>query len=238
MVACPDHRAVYTWPEGAHPRERLARYGAETLSTAELLAIIARPRTAHHEAIAPMQHLLGEYGGIAGLAEASITELAALPGVSEAKAAQIKAALELGRRLLVTEATCVQIRSPRDAAAMLQPEMGLLPQEVLRTVLLTTKNRVIAAPVIYQGSVHTAVLRVGEVFRAAVKRNCASIIVAHNHPSGDPTPSPDDVAATREIVAAGKLLDIDVLDHLIIARHSYVSLKERGLGFDGPARPT
>ncbi len=110
-------------------------------------------------------------------------------------------------------------------------EMGQLQQEVMRTVLLNTKNRVIASPVIYQGSLNTAVVRVGELFRAAIKHNCLSLIVVHNHPSGDPTPSPEDVAVTREIVAAGKLLDIAVLDHLVIGHQCFVSLKERGLGF-------
>ena len=110
-------------------------------------------------------------------------------------------------------------------------EMGLLEQEVMRTVLLNTKNFVIGSPVIYQGSANTAVIRVGELFREAVKRNAVSMIVVHNHPSGDPTPSPEDVAVTREIVQAGKLLDIEVLDHLVIGHQRFVSLKERGLGF-------
>ncbi len=112
-------------------------------------------------------------------------------------------------------------------------EMGLLEQEVMRTVLLNTKNYVIGSPVIYQGSANTAVIRVGELFREAVKHNAVSLIVVHNHPSGDPTPSPEDVAVTREIVQAGKLLDIEVLDHLVIGHQRFVSLKERGLGF-GP----
>lgn len=125
----------------------------------------------------------------------------------------------------------MQVRSPHDVANLLMIEMETLQQEVMRTVLLNTKNHVIASPVIYQGSANTAVIRVGELFREAVKHNAVSMIVVHNHPSGDPTPSPEDVAVTREVVAAGKLLDIEVLDHLVIGHNRFVSLKERGLGF-------
>jgi len=111
------------------------------------------------------------------------------------------------------------------------PEMGLLEQEHLRTLLLDTKHHVLASPTVYQGNVNTSVIRVGEVFREAVRQNCAAIIVAHNHPSGDPTPSVDDIRVTEQVVQAGKLLDIEVLDHLVIGRQRYVSMKERGLGF-------
>ena len=145
---------------------------------------------------------------------------------------QIKAALELGRRLLVTAPhERPQMRSPADAANLLMAEMSLLSQEHLRTVLLDTRNRVISIPTIYVGSLNTAQVRVGEMFREAIRANCAGMIVVHNHPSGDPTPSPEDVQVTRMIVEAGALLNIDVLDHLIIGRQRFVSLKERGLGF-------
>jgi len=186
-----DYRlAVRAWPESERPREKLAQCGAEMLSTAELLAIILRTGTAHEDVVALAQRLLVEYGGIAGLADCTMTELAASPGVGVTKGAQLKAALELGRRLMVAGAARVQVHSPRDVADLLMVEMGLLPQEVMRTVLLNTKNHVIASPVIYQGSANTAVLRVGELFREAVKHNAVSLILVHNHPSGDPTPSP------------------------------------------------
>ncbi len=110
-------------------------------------------------------------------------------------------------------------------------EMGLLEQEQLRVMLLDTKNRVTATETVYQGSLNTSLIRVGELFREAIRANCAALIVLHNHPSGDPSPSPEDVAVTRQIVQAGQLLDIEVLDHLIIGRQRFVSLKERGLGF-------
>ena len=235
MAVMTDYRlSVREWPESERPREKLAQYGASALSTAELLAIILRTGTAREDVVALAQRLLVQKGGLLGLADTSMTELAAEHGLGLAKGAQLKAALELGKRLLQDpRAARVQVRSPKDVADLVMWEMGLLQQEVLRTILLNTKNHVIASPVIYQGSLNTSVIRVGELFREAVKHNCAALVVVHNHPSGDPTPSPEDVAVTREIVAAGKLLDIEVLDHLVIGHQRFVSLKERGLGF-GP----
>jgi DNA repair protein RadC len=167
-----------------------------------------------------------------GLVQASHDELCGAHGFGEAKATQIKAALELGRRLLATAPyERPQVRSPGDAASLLMLEMGLLEQEQLRTLLLDTKNTLLRVVHVYTGSLNTAVVRVGEVFREAIRANCASIIVVHNHPSGDPTPSPEDVRVTEQLVAAGRLLDIEVLDHLVIGHNRYVSLKERGLGF-------
>ena len=142
------------------------------------------------------------------------------------------AALELGRRLMVAspEERPV-VRSPADAANLLMMEMSLLQQEHLRLILLDTKNRVLGTPTVYIGSLNMSVLRVGEVFREVIRQNCAAVIVVHNHPSGDPTPSPEDVAVTKRIVNAGQLLDVEVLDHLVIGQQRYVSMKERGLGF-------
>jgi len=238
MPRVSDYRlSVKEWPESERPREKLERHGARALSNAELLAIILRTGTAREDVVALSQRLLTQKGGLVGLSNVSMTELAGEHGLGLAKSAQLKAALELGRRLLVLmadpAAARIQVRSPGDVANLLMLEMGLLEQEVMRTVLLNTKNYVIGSPVIYQGSANTAVIRVGELFREAVKHNAVSLIVVHNHPSGDPTPSPEDVAVTREIVQAGKLLDIEVLDHLVIGHQRFVSLKERGLGF-GP----
>jgi DNA repair protein RadC len=178
------------------------------------------------------QRLLVKFGGLGGLARASTSELCAEKGLGEAKVAQLKAAFELGRRLLVESPDeRPTITSPADAANLLLGEMGLLEQESMRVILLDTRNRVQAIQTVYQGSLNTTMVRVSELFREAVRANCAAIIVAHNHPSGDPSPSPEDVAITKDIVAAGKLLNIDVLDHLVIGRQRFVSLKERGLGF-------
>ncbi len=219
-------------PSGERPRERLEHYGAGALSTSEVLAIILRVGTDGENAVRVAEKLLARYEGLPGLAQATIGELCQEKGVGPAKAIQIKAALELGRRLLVAAPhERPVIRSPADAANLLMAEMALLPQEHLRTVLLDTRNRVIGVPTIYVGSLNSAAVRVGEVFREAIRANSAAMIVIHNHPSGDPTPSPDDVQVTRMIVEAGTLLHIDVLDHLIIGRQRFVSMKERGLGF-------
>jgi len=225
------HLSVREWPVSERPREKLARHGEASLSTAELLSIILRTGSAREDAVALAQRLLVGRGGLAGLADASTVELATEHGMGPAKGAELKAALELGKRLLEQRVERPHVHSPADVANLMMLEMGLLQQEVMRTVLLNTKNHVIASPVIYQGSLNTAVVRVGELFREAIRHHCLSMIVVHNHPSGDPTPSPEDVAVTRELVAAGKLLDIEVLDHLVIGHQRFVSLKERGLGF-------
>jgi DNA repair protein RadC len=219
-------------PLAERPRERLMHYGAGALSTAELLAIVLRVGTGGESALHLAESLLVHFEGLPGLAQATVEELCQTRGLGEAKATQIKAALELGRRLLVAAPhDRPQVRSPADAANLLMAEMSLLAQEHLRTLLLDTRNRVLKTHTVYIGSLNTASVRVGEVFREAIRANCAALIVVHNHPSGDPTPSPEDVQVTRLIVEAGSLLQIDVLDHLIIGRQRFVSLKERGLGF-------
>ncbi len=228
-----DYRpTIKDLPLGERPRERLAQAGATALSTAELLAIILRVGVGGENVLALAQRLLGRFDNLGGLARAGFNELCAEHGIGKAKAAQIKASLELGRRLLVTAPEeRPQIRSPADAAQLLMAEMCLLDQEHLRLILLDTRNHALSTPTVYIGSLNTNLIRVGELFRYALKENCAAIIVVHNHPSGDPTPSPEDVLVTKKIVQAGQLLDVEVLDHLIIGHHRFVSLKERGLGF-------
>jgi DNA repair protein RadC len=219
-------------PTELRPRERMLYAGAGALSDAELLAIILRVGTHNENVIRMSERILTEFGGFVGLARATFEELGQSHGMGEAKATQIKAALEMGRRLAAAapeERT--QVRSPADVANVVMLEMGLLEQEELRVALLDTKNYILRIARIYAGSLNTAVVRIGEVFRAAIRANCAAIIILHNHPSGDPTPSPEDVRVTEMIVEAGRLLDIDVLDHLVIGRNRFVSLKERGLGF-------
>ncbi len=219
-------------PEGERPRERLEHYGAGALSSAELLAIILRVGNKDENVIRLAQRLLTTYGGLVGLAQAAFSDLTAIKGLGPAKATQLKAAFELGRRLQVAAPHERPIvKSPADAANLLMLEMGLLEQEHLRAVILDSKNHVIKVHTVYIGSLNTAVVRVGELFREAIRLNAAAVIIAHNHPSGDPTPSAEDVHVTRQIVEAGKLLSIDVLDHLVICQARWVSLKERGLGF-------
>ena len=218
-------------PVDLRPRERMVYAGPGALNDAELLAIILRVGTGGENVIRMAERLLTKFGSIAGLAQATLDELADQHGMGQAKATQIKAALELGKRLAATPNGRAQVRSPSDVANLLMVEMGLLEQEHLRTVLLDTKNYVMRVSNVYVGSLNSAAVRVGEIFREAIRANCASMIVVHNHPSGDPTPSPEDVRVTEMLVAAGQLLDIEVLDHLVIGRNCYVSLKERKLGF-------
>jgi DNA repair protein RadC len=220
-------------PITERPRERLLYAGATALSTTELMAIILHTGVGGQSVLSVSQRLLARFDDLPGLARASTAELTSEHGIGEAKAAQLKAAFELGRRLLVASpADRPQVRSPADAAQLLMAEMSLLEQEHLRLVLLDTKNFVLAIPTVYVGSLNTSLVRIGELFRYALKENCAALIVAHNHPSGDPTPSPEDVIMTSKIVEGGQLLDIEVLDHLIIGQGRFVSLKERGLGFN------
>jgi DNA repair protein RadC len=223
---------IHDFPIGERPRERLKHYGPTALSNAELLAILLRVGVRGENVVALSTRLLAEFGGLAGLSKASFHDFAGIKGIGTAKAAQLKAAIELGRRLLITAPDArPQITSPLDAANLLMLEMGCLEQEHLRTILLDTKNRVLASPTIYVGNVNSSIVRVSEIFREAIRENATSMIVAHNHPSGDPTPSPEDISVTRSIVEAGFLLGIDVLDHIVIGYQHFVSLKERGLGF-------
>lgn len=226
------HLRLRELPDQETPRGRIREYGSAALSDAELLAILLRAGVAGSNAVELAQHLLVAYGGWGGLMRADYTVLCQTHGIGAAKAATLKAALEIGRRLLLAEhAQRLQIKSPTDISQLLMLEMSHLDQEHLRTVLLDTKNRVQAISTIYVGSLNASLVRVGEVFKEAIKRNSAGLIVVHNHPSGDPTPSPEDVLVTREIVSAGRLLDVEVLDHLVIGQGRFVSLRERGLGF-------
>ena len=218
--------------ESDRPRERLANLGPQALSNAELIAILLRVGVTGENAVQMGQRLLNKFHGLSGLHRAPFKDLVDQHGLGEAKASQIKAAIELGRRLtLEAPEERAAINSPADAAALVQYEMSALEQEHMRVILLDRRNRVLETVEIYKGSVNSSQVRVGEVFKEAIRKNASALIVVHNHPSGDPTPSPDDVAVTRAIVQAGKLLDVEVLDHLVIGQGRWVSLKERGLGF-------
>jgi DNA repair protein RadC len=233
----PPRRADYRptireLPSSERPRERLRSYGEAALSTAELLAIILRVGITGENVLDVASRLLSQHGGLVGLARLNFDELCATRGLGEAKAAQLRAALELGRRLAAsTPEERPLIREPKDVAHLLQSEMQLLDQEQLRVLVLNTKNQVLAIPTISSGTVNQSQVRPAEVFRPAVRANAPSIIVVHNHPSGDPTPSREDVSVTRELVAAGKLLDVELLDHIVIGHGRFISLKDRGLGF-------
>jgi DNA repair protein RadC len=222
-------------PETETPRGRIRELGPTALSDAELLALLLRSGVAGTNALDLARQMLVEHDGWAGLLRADVATLCRGHGIGAAKAATIKAALEIGRRLLLSEPEQrLQVKSPADIAPLLMAEMSHLDQEHLRTVLLDTKNRVIGIHTVYIGSLHTSLIRVGEVFKKALERSSAAIVLCHNHPSGQIDPSPEDVLVTREIVAAGQLLDVECIDHLILGRGRWLSMRERGLGFSRP----
>lgn len=229
----PEYRLkLKELPLDERPRERLKLRGANSLSDSDLIAILLNTGIVGETVTALSQRLIAQHGGLRGLLRMEVAELAAIRGIGDAKAVRLKAALELGRRLAVFNPDQrPQIGSPDDIVTLVQMEMAALDQEQLRVVLLDTKNRVLAIRTVYQGSVNSAQIRVAEVFRDAVRQNAVSVVAIHNHPSGDPTPSSADVAVTVELVRAGELLDIEMLDHLIIGDGRWVSLRRLGLGF-------
>ena len=228
-----EYRArIRDLPAGDRPRERLRDAGAGALSNQELLAILLRTGAAQESALAVASRLLGRFDGLVGLARADFAELCAERAVGEAKAAQVLASLELGRRLAAARPEeRVVIRTSRDVSRLLQAEMGLLHQEHLRVLLLNTRNQVLGISDVYHGSVHTAVVRIGELFRDALRQNAPAIILVHNHPSGDPTPSAEDIAMTEQAIAAGELLSIEVLDHVVLAQGRFASMQKLNVAF-------
>jgi DNA repair protein RadC len=220
------HR-VRELPSAERPRERLTSLGAPALSAPELLAVLWGTRQAATD-------VLSRHGSLTELSRADVLELTAVPGVGVARAAQLIAAFEIGRRSAAGTAADVRwsIRAPRDVSDRLMSEMAMLEREELRVLLLNTKNAVLRATTVYVGNVSAAVVRIAELFRDAVRIHAAGVILVHNHPSGDPEPSADDLHLTAEAIAAGRLLDIAVLDHVVLARDGYVSLRDRGIAFD------
>lgn len=216
-------------PQDERPRERLLSKGPNALSNTELLAILLRTGSANEDVMQLATRLLSHYGGLRGLARADAGQLQQIKGLGEAKIAQLMAALELANRLAAIPPDARPVINSAADAARLVREMGYLPQEQVRVILLDTGRRVVGIPTIYIGTVNMSLLRVAEIYRDAITRNCPAIILVHNHPSGDPSPSPEDVEMTRTIAAAGRLLDIQLVDHLIIGYSAWRSLKELGL---------
>jgi DNA repair protein RadC len=230
LAAFEQTRLAYL-PERDRPVHRVADAPA-ACNTLELLAALV----GGSRQIETAECLLARFGTLRAIRKASASEIASVQGIGQRNAARLLSALELGKRL-ASEVDEEQpaIHGPADAAALIQHDMSILEHEELWVLVLNTRNRLVEIDKLYRGSVNSSQIRVGEVFRTAIRRNATDILVAHCHPSGDPVPSPDDVAVTRAIVQAGKMLEIEVQDHLIIGRgQQYVSLRERGLGgFDG-----
>ena len=221
------HATVREMPSHERPRERLEHFGAGALSLAELLAIVLRTGTRGDNALEMANRLLAKYGGLPGLVRADFRELCAEHGMGEAKSAQVKAALEIGRRLALVQVDArYKISTPAEAANLVMLDMAYLDTEQMRLLLLDARGQLVEKVSLYQGTANSSVLRAAEVFRPAIIRNCPALILCHNHPSGDPTPSPEDIKATRQLVEAGRLLDIELVDHIVIGHQRFVSHKE------------
>jgi len=225
-----DSYTIKDLPEEMRPRERLLAVGAQGLSSPELLAILLGTGTAGETALELAAFMLSRPGGLSYLAEASFEDLRAFRGVGFAKAAQIKAAVELGRRIaLASYGEQPLIKHPQDVAALLMEEMRWLDREYFKVLSTNTKNRLLAVDTVSIGHLSGSLVHPREVFKNPIKRSAAAVILAHNHPSGDPAPSQEDIEITKRLREAGQILGIDVLDHIIIGDHRYTSLKERGV---------
>lgn len=220
-------------PKSDQPRERLVRFGEQVLSTPELLSIAIKNGTKGENALRLAERLLVTFGGLPGLTQASIAELTNIKGIGSDKAARIYASFELGRRLSATSPEeRFKITTPSEAALFLMPDMSNLEEEHLNAVLLDTRNGVLGVHTIPIKRFNISSVSVRDVFRPAIKANAAALILAHNHLSDSADPSQNDIRLAKELIEAGELFNISIIDHIIIAKQKYVSLKERGGIFD------
>lgn len=224
----------YRWtikdlPPNMRPREKMQQLGPEALTDGELLAILLGTGSKHESAIELAHRILAQPKGLRFLAEASLHDLLKIPWVGLAKASQIKAAIELSRRIALEDGGVrPAIKTPQDVAALLMEKMRYLDREHFMVLLLDTKHQVLGVETVSIGSLNSTVVHPRELFKTAIKRSAAAVILAHNHPSGDPNPSPEDLAVTGRLVEAGRILGIEVLDHVIIGDGRYYSFKKDG----------
>lgn len=217
-------------PENERPRERLLRYGTQSLSNAELLAIILSSGTKKENVLSLSNRIIKETGGLNGLLKSTAEDFMSLSGIGKAKAAQLMALLEISKRFKsYRDGNDYKVSKPRDAAALVMDEMKNFKQEHLKVIMLNTKNVVLFIKDVSVGSLNSSIVHPREVFCDAIRKNSAFIIVCHNHPSGDPQPSNEDINVTNRLKECGKLLGIELLDHLIIGNGRYISLKEKGI---------
>ena len=222
-------KGIHSWPEDERPRERLVRQGAEALTDAQLIAILLRTGRKDSTAVTVAVDLLTRTEGVHGLINRGIAEICDVPGIGPAKAAQLVAALELGRRASsLPLSTGQRIRSSQDIYHHYQPRMRTLRREYFKAILLDSKNTIIKDVAVSEGSLSSSIVHPREAFNAAVRETAAAVVFLHNHPSGDPEPSPEDHALTHRLLAAGEILGIRVLDHLIIGDGRYVSFADQG----------
>ncbi|RFU66101.1 RadC family protein [Peribacillus glennii] len=220
---------IRDFPKEERPRERFLQDGPQSLSTQELLALLLRTGTKDESVIQLANRLIKAFEGLRLLKDASVEEMTAIKGIGEAKAIQILASVELGRRISsLNYNDRYVIRSPEDCANYCMDEMRFLSQEHFVCLYLNTKNQVLHKQTIFIGSLNASIVHPREVFKEAFRRSAASIICLHNHPSGDPTPSREDIDVTKRLAECGKIIGIELLDHVIIGEQKYVSLKEKG----------
>ncbi|MEB2493762.1 DNA repair protein RadC [Peribacillus frigoritolerans] len=220
---------IRDYPKEERPRERFLQDGPQSLSNQELLALLLRTGSKEESVLQLSGRLINSFKGLRLLKEASVEELTVIKGIGEAKAIQILASVELGRRINnLNDQDRYVIRSPEDGANYCMEEMRFLSQEHFVCLYLNTKNQVLQKTTVFIGSLNASIVHPREVFKEAFKRSAASIICLHNHPSGDPSPSREDIEVTKRLVECGKIIGIEVLDHIIIGEHKYVSLKEKG----------
>ncbi|ATP41275.1 hypothetical protein CSE16_15095 [Solibacillus sp. R5-41] len=215
--------------EADRPRERLIRQGAKSLSNQELIAILLGTGTKNESVLAVANRVLLNFEKLHNLKHATLEEMKDIKGIGEAKAVLLLASIELGRRLASKELEeRYTIRSPEDAASYLMQDMTSLQQEHFVCLFLNVKNQVLHKQTIFVGSLNASIVHPREIFREAVKRSAAAIICSHNHPSGVPTPSPEDIEVTNRLHEAGQIIGVDLLDHIIIGDHQFISMKEKG----------
>lgn len=217
-------------PIAERPRERLLRYGAESLSNSELIAIILRTGNRNENILNLSSRIIKERGGLNGLLNSSLEDFTRLKGIGSAKASQLIALCELSKRFKCYKSgEKYRISSPKDAAMYVMEEMRYLKQEILKVLMLNVKNNVIHQKDVSMGSINSSIVHPREVFKEAIMKNSAAIIILHNHPSGDCTPSREDIQVTSRIKESGKILGIDLIDHIVIGDGNFTSLKEKGL---------
>ncbi|NFH68821.1 JAB domain-containing protein [Clostridium botulinum] len=217
-------------PKNERPKEKLLSYGADTLNNSELLAIILRTGTKGENVLQLSNRLLSEFQGLDGILEASLDDITSIKGIKEGKASQILALAELFKRFRTFKSADrdIKIMSPNDIAMLINGEMSLLKQEILKVIFLNTKNIVIGTKDVFKDSLNTSIVHPREIFKEAVNKSSAKIIICHNHPSGDPTPSKEDINITLRIKECGEIMGIQLLDHIIIGKNGFISLKEKG----------
>jgi len=219
-------------PLSERPRERLVKFGPEALSAQEILSLILGRGVSGESVLITAQRLLSEFGSLKGIADASLEELSQVRGIGLAKAAQLKAAFELSRRLdeqYLLEEKGQPLKTPECVVELIKKELKGKKREHFLLVLLTIRNQPIRMVKISEGSLDSSIVHPREVYKEAISAHAASVILVHNHPSGDPEPSPDDIKLTKRLVEAGKLMGISVLDHIIVTDQNHLSMRSRGL---------